>query len=82
MPSSSLLLFNTMKLLERWQRVLLENLESFNGPPPNFTSFVTTSVQEDRSRDVAVFKYKGLLDPSNTPFRYCNEKLSLTWTCR
>lgn len=77
MPSSSLLLFNTMKLLERWSRVLLENLEAFNGPPPNFINFVATPVQEDKSRDVAVFKYKGLLDPSNTPFRSVKEKFNL-----
>ncbi|EDV26441.1 uncharacterized protein TRIADDRAFT_54433 [Trichoplax adhaerens] len=68
LPSSSLLLFNTMKMLERWQRVLLENLEAFNGPPSNFINFVATPIQEDKSRDVAVFKYKGLLEPLNTPF--------------
>uniref|UniRef100_A0A8D2LKD2 Dmx like 1 n=1 Tax=Varanus komodoensis TaxID=61221 RepID=A0A8D2LKD2_VARKO len=66
LPVSSPLCHAVLKLLQRWEQVLLRRLEMHGGPPDNFISIHTS--QDVSSSGPALLRHKALLEPTNTPF--------------
>ncbi|XP_023930909.1 dmX-like protein 2 [Lingula anatina] len=64
LPVASPLLHATLKSLERWQLTLKRKLVQHGGPPDNY---IPGCYMEPTSGP-AILKYKGMLEPYNTPF--------------
>ena len=71
LPSLSPQLHAALKVIERWTQTFHDKLESFQGPPPDFISQFPVSQDGFHRGGRALMRYKALLDPLNTPFRYC-----------
>uniref|UniRef100_A0A670JBT7 Dmx like 1 n=1 Tax=Podarcis muralis TaxID=64176 RepID=A0A670JBT7_PODMU len=67
LPVSSPLCHAVLKILQRWEQVLLRRLEMHGGPPENFISVHTS--QDASSSGPALLRHKALLEPTNTPFK-------------
>ncbi|XP_071507110.1 dmX-like protein 2 [Diadema antillarum] len=68
LPVASPIMHSVLKLLEQWQQACVRKLDLFARPPPDFISETSGSSMTGLSGP-AILRYKGLLDPSNTPFR-------------
>ncbi|XP_041465630.1 LOW QUALITY PROTEIN: dmX-like protein 2 [Lytechinus variegatus] len=68
LPVASAILHSVLKLLEQWQQACMRKLDLFARPPPDFISETSGSSMTGLSGP-AILRYKGLLDPANTPFR-------------
>ncbi|XP_062985562.1 dmX-like protein 1 isoform X1 [Elgaria multicarinata webbii] len=66
LPVSSPLCHAVLKILQRWEQVLLRRLEMHGGPPENFISIHAS--QDASSSGPALLRHKALLEPTNTPF--------------
>ncbi|KAJ6669699.1 hypothetical protein lerEdw1_000248 [Lerista edwardsae] len=66
LPVSSPLCHAVLKILQRWEQVLLRRLEMHGGPPDDFISVHTS--EEASSSGPALLRHKALLEPTNTPF--------------
>ncbi|XP_053150335.1 dmX-like protein 1 isoform X3 [Hemicordylus capensis] len=67
LPVSSPLCHAVLKILQRWEQVLLRRLEMHGGPPENF---IAVHASEDvSSSGPALLRHKALLEPTNTPFK-------------
>ncbi|KAG8456272.1 hypothetical protein GDO86_002166 [Hymenochirus boettgeri] len=67
LPVSSPLCHTILKMLQRWEQVLLRRLEIYGGPPPDFITIPTSA--EAIAAGPAILRHKALLEPSNTPFK-------------
>uniref|UniRef100_A0A6J0SL40 DmX-like protein 1 isoform X4 n=1 Tax=Pogona vitticeps TaxID=103695 RepID=A0A6J0SL40_9SAUR len=67
LPVSSPLCHAVLKILQRWEQVLLKRLEMHGGPPEDFISVHTS--EDASSSGPALLRHKVLLEPTNTPFR-------------
>ncbi|XP_060091539.1 dmX-like protein 1 isoform X1 [Heteronotia binoei] len=70
LPVSSPLCHTVLKVLQRWEQVLLRRLEMHGGPPENFISVHTS--EDSSSSGPALLRHKALLEPTNTPFKSTN----------
>ncbi|XP_048359644.1 dmX-like protein 1 isoform X1 [Sphaerodactylus townsendi] len=67
LPVSSPLCHSVLKVLQRWEQVLLRRLEMHGGPPENFISVHNS--EDASSSGPALLRHKALLEPTNTPFK-------------
>ncbi|XP_038625852.1 dmX-like protein 1 isoform X1 [Tachyglossus aculeatus] len=67
LPVSSPLCHAVLKVLQRWEQVLLRRLEIHGGPPPNYISIHPS--EENLAAGPAILRHKALLEPTNTPFK-------------
>ncbi|XP_054842281.1 dmX-like protein 1 isoform X3 [Eublepharis macularius] len=67
LPVSSPLCHAVLKVLQRWEQVLIRRLEMFGGPPQNYISVHTS--EDATSSGPALLRHKALLEPTNTPFK-------------
>ena len=70
LPSLSPQLHAALKMVEHWTQTFLDKLDSFQGPPPDFISQFPVSQDGFPRGGRALMRYKALMDPQNTPFRY------------
>ncbi|XP_077200473.1 dmX-like protein 1 isoform X2 [Paroedura picta] len=70
LPVSSPLCHAVLKVLQRWEHVLLRRLEMHCGPPEDYISI--HSSEETSSSGPALLRHKALLEPTNTPFKSTN----------
>ena len=57
-------------MVERWTQTFHDKLDSFQGPPPDFISQFPVSQDGFPRGGRALMRYKALMDPQNTPFRW------------
>ena len=69
LPSLSPQLHAALKTVERWTQAFHDQLDSFQGPPPDFISQFPVSQDGFPRGGRALMRYKALMDPQNTPFR-------------
>ncbi|XP_066470085.1 dmX-like protein 1 [Tiliqua scincoides] len=67
LPVSSPLCHAVLKILQRWEQVLLRRLEMHGGPPDDFISIHAS--EDASSSGPALLRHKALLEPTNTPFK-------------
>ncbi|PIK56051.1 putative dmX-like protein 2 [Apostichopus japonicus] len=65
LPVASPILHSILKLLEQWQKALMGRLDLFAGPP---AEYLQQCYQNPTMSGPSILRYKGLLEPSNTPF--------------
>ncbi|XP_064619402.1 dmX-like protein 1 isoform X3 [Lineus longissimus] len=65
LPVCSPLLQAVIKVLQCWEEVLYSKLELFNGPPDNY---IPGCYMDTDQNGPLLFKYKSMLEPTNTPF--------------
>lgn len=70
LPSLSPQLHAALKMVERWTQTFHDKLDSFQGPPPDFISQFPVSQDGFPRGGRALMRYKALMDPQNTPFRW------------
>ena len=70
LPSLSPQLHAALKMIERWTQSFHEKLEGLQGPPTNFISQFPVSQDGFPRGGRALMRYKALMDPQNTPFRF------------
>lgn len=68
LPVASPILHSILKLLEQWQRALMDRLDLFAGPPAEYLQQCYMSSANPTMTGPSILRYKGLLEPSNTPF--------------
>lgn len=56
-----------LKTLESWEQLLLERMNKFDGPPPNYINTYPTDLSAGGGP--AILRHKAMLEPDNTPFR-------------
>ncbi|XP_057272660.1 dmX-like protein 1 [Pezoporus wallicus] len=67
LPVSSPICHAVLKMLQRWEQVLLRHLELYGGPPQHY---ISVHASEDiLAAGPALLRHKTLLEPTNTPFR-------------
>ena len=69
LPVSSPKLHSILKLLEQWQQAMMRKLDLFAGPPVDYIPGCSVDTPSAVGGP-ALLLYKGLLEPTNTPFRY------------
>ncbi|XP_037309994.2 dmX-like protein 2 isoform X1 [Pungitius pungitius] len=59
-----------LKTLEHWEQLLLEKMNKFDGPPPNYINTYPTDLSAGGGP--AILRHKAMLEPDNTPFKTKN----------
>ncbi|KAM8972061.1 dmX-like protein 2 isoform 2-T2 [Pelodytes ibericus] len=67
LPVTSPLGIAVVKNLENWEQILLERMDQFEGPPPNYIN--THPSELAVGAGPAILRHKAMLDPENTPFK-------------
>ncbi|XP_026865664.2 dmX-like protein 2 isoform X1 [Electrophorus electricus] len=67
LPVTSPLCNAVLKSLENWEQLLLDKMNSFDGPPPNYIN--TYPADGSVGASPAALRQKAMLEPDNTPFR-------------
>ncbi|XP_022542730.2 dmX-like protein 2 isoform X3 [Astyanax mexicanus] len=67
LPVTSPLCNAVLKCLENWEQQLLDKMNKFDGPPPNYINTYPTDVSAGGGP--AILRHKAMLEPDNTPFR-------------
>uniref|UniRef100_A0A672GJ05 Dmx-like 2 n=1 Tax=Salarias fasciatus TaxID=181472 RepID=A0A672GJ05_SALFA len=71
LPVTSPLTNAVLKTLENWEQILLERMNKFDGPPPNYINTYPTDLSAGGGP--AILRHKAMLEPDNTPFK-CNHQ--------
>ncbi|MEQ2225772.1 DmX-like protein 2, partial [Ilyodon furcidens] len=66
LPVTSPLSNAVLKTLENWEQLLLERMNKFEGPPPNYINTYPTDLSAGAGP--AILRHKAMLEPDNTPF--------------
>ncbi|XP_074476361.1 dmX-like protein 2 isoform X9 [Sebastes fasciatus] len=61
-----------LKTLENWEQLLLERMNKFDGPPPNYINTFPTDLSAGGGP--AILRHKAMLEPDNTPFKTKNHQ--------
>ncbi|KAM9860947.1 dmX-like protein 2 [Aulostomus maculatus] len=61
-----------LKTLENWEQLLLESMNKFDGPPPNYINTYPTDLSAGGGP--AILRHKAMLEPDNTPFKTKNHQ--------
>ncbi|KAM6950268.1 dmX-like protein 2 isoform 1-T1 [Lycodopsis pacificus] len=61
-----------LKTLENWEQLLLERMNKFDGPPPNYINTYPTDLSAGGGP--AILRHKAMLEPDNTPFKTKNNQ--------
>uniref|UniRef100_A0AAV2LT10 RAVE complex protein Rav1 C-terminal domain-containing protein n=1 Tax=Knipowitschia caucasica TaxID=637954 RepID=A0AAV2LT10_KNICA len=72
LPVSSPLCNAVVKTLENWEQLLLERINRFDGPPPNYINTYPTDLSAGGGP--AILRHKAMLEPDNTPFKTKNHQ--------
>uniref|UniRef100_A0AAY4EI42 RAVE complex protein Rav1 C-terminal domain-containing protein n=1 Tax=Denticeps clupeoides TaxID=299321 RepID=A0AAY4EI42_9TELE len=75
LPVTSPLSNAVLKTLEKWEQILVEKMNKFEGPPPNYINTYPTDVSAGGGP--ALLRHKAMLEPDNTPFKYGHESRDL-----
>uniref|UniRef100_A0A9J8BSX5 Dmx-like 2 n=1 Tax=Cyprinus carpio carpio TaxID=630221 RepID=A0A9J8BSX5_CYPCA len=67
LPVTSPLANAVLKTLENWEQILLEKMNKFDGPPPNYINTYPTDLSAGGGP--AILRHKAMLEPDNTPFK-------------
>lgn len=67
LPVTSPLGNAVLKTLESWEQLLLERMNKFDGPPPNYINTFPTDLSAGGGP--AILRHKAMLEPDNTPFK-------------
>ncbi|KAL7406833.1 hypothetical protein ABVT39_027114 [Epinephelus coioides] len=67
LPVTSPLSNAVLKTLENWEQLLLERMNKFDGPPPNYINTYPTDLSAGGGP--AILRHKAMLEPDNTPFK-------------
>ncbi|MBN3287732.1 DMXL2 protein, partial [Polyodon spathula] len=67
LPVTSPLGNGVIKTLENWEQILLEKINKFDGPPPNYINTYPSDVSSGGGP--AILRHKAMLEPDNTPFK-------------
>uniref|UniRef100_A0A8C5HK93 RAVE complex protein Rav1 C-terminal domain-containing protein n=1 Tax=Gouania willdenowi TaxID=441366 RepID=A0A8C5HK93_GOUWI len=67
LPVTSPLTNTVLKTLENWEQLLLERMNKFDGPPPNYINTYPTDMSAGGGP--AILRHKAMLEPDNTPFK-------------
>lgn len=67
LPVTSPLSNAVLKTLETWEQLLLERMNTFDGPPPNYINTYPTDLSTGGGP--AILRHKAMLEPDNTPFK-------------
>ncbi|KAM6980292.1 dmX-like protein 2 isoform 2-T2 [Aplochiton taeniatus] len=70
LPVNSPLCNAVLKTLENWEQMLLERMNKFDGPPPNYINTYPTDLSAGGGP--AILRHKAMLEPDNTPFKTKN----------
>lgn len=68
LPVTSPLCNAVLKTLENWEQLLLERMNKFEGPPPNYINTYPTDLSTGAGP--AILRHKAMLEPDNTPFKF------------
>ncbi|KAK2853795.1 hypothetical protein Q5P01_006456 [Channa striata] len=72
LPVTSPLSNAVLKTLENWEQLLLERMDKFDGPPPNYINTYPTDLSAGGGP--AILRHKAMLEPDNTPFKTKNHQ--------
>ncbi|XP_054463909.1 dmX-like protein 2 isoform X2 [Anoplopoma fimbria] len=72
LPVVSPLTNAVLKTLENWEQILLERMNRFDGPPPNYINTYPTDLSAGGGP--AILRHKAMLEPDNTPFKTKNHQ--------
>ncbi|XP_044049650.1 dmX-like protein 2 isoform X6 [Siniperca chuatsi] len=72
LPVTSPLSNAVLKTLENWEQLLLERMNKFDGPPPNYINTFPTDLSAGGGP--AILRHKAMLEPDNTPFKTKNHQ--------
>ncbi|XP_047187389.1 dmX-like protein 2 isoform X5 [Scophthalmus maximus] len=72
LPVISPLCNAVLKTLENWEQLLLERMNKFDGPPPNYINTYPTDLSAGGGP--AILRHKAMLEPDNTPFKTKNQQ--------
>lgn len=72
LPVSSPLCNAVLKTLENWEQMLLDLMNKFEGPPPNYINTYPTDLSAGGGP--AILRHKAMLEPDNTPFKTKNHQ--------
>ncbi|XP_065107376.2 dmX-like protein 2 isoform X2 [Paramisgurnus dabryanus] len=67
LPVRSPLTNAVLKTLENWEQILVEKMNKFDGPPPNYINTFPTDLSAGGGP--AILRHKAMLEPENTPFK-------------
>ncbi|XP_052007916.1 dmX-like protein 2 isoform X1 [Xyrauchen texanus] len=67
LPVTSPLANAVLKTLENWEQILLDKMNKFDGPPPNYINTYPTDLSAGGGP--AILRHKAMLEPENTPFK-------------
>nr|XP_055029708.1 dmX-like protein 2 isoform X4 [Misgurnus anguillicaudatus] len=67
LPVRSPLTNAVLKTLENWEQILVEKMNKFDGPPPNYINTFPTDLSSGGGP--AILRHKAMLEPENTPFK-------------
>ncbi|XP_046897782.1 dmX-like protein 2 isoform X2 [Hypomesus transpacificus] len=70
LPVTSPLSNAVLKTLENWEQMMLERMNKFDGPPPNYINTYPTDLTAGGGP--AILRHKAMLEPDNTPFKNKN----------
>ena len=76
LPVASPLIHSTLRILDHWVHLLKETLDKFGGPPADY---IPGCYVEKVSNGPAIQKYRGILEPQNTPFKYVCFMFLIHW---
>uniref|UniRef100_A0A3B1IUU4 Dmx-like 2 n=1 Tax=Astyanax mexicanus TaxID=7994 RepID=A0A3B1IUU4_ASTMX len=68
LPVTSPLCNAVLKCLENWEQQLLDKMNKFDGPPPNYINTYPTDVSAGGGP--AILRHKAMLEPDNTPAKH------------
>ncbi|XP_056869524.1 dmX-like protein 2 isoform X2 [Takifugu flavidus] len=72
LPVTSPLSNAVIKTLENWEQLLLDRMNKFEGPPPNYINTYPTDLSAGGGP--AILRHKAMLEPDNTPFKTKNHQ--------
>ncbi|XP_028257119.1 dmX-like protein 2 isoform X8 [Parambassis ranga] len=72
LPVTSPLSNAVLKTLENWEQLILERMNKFDGPPPNYINTYPTDLSAGGGP--AILRHKAMLEPDNTPFKTKNHQ--------
>uniref|UniRef100_A0A673GBM5 DmX-like protein 2 n=1 Tax=Sinocyclocheilus rhinocerous TaxID=307959 RepID=A0A673GBM5_9TELE len=67
LPVTTPLTNAALKTLENWEQILLEKMNKFDSPPPNYINTYPTDLSAGGGP--AILRHKAMLEPDNTPFK-------------
>uniref|UniRef100_A0A3Q2CU11 Dmx-like 2 n=1 Tax=Cyprinodon variegatus TaxID=28743 RepID=A0A3Q2CU11_CYPVA len=67
LPVTSPLCNAVLKTLENWEQLLLEQMNKFDGPPPNYINTYPSDLSAGAGP--AILRHKAMLEADNTPFK-------------